>query len=148
MRGPPGNRRSYRDDSAGQAGEVLRMKEPDGEGAASHTGPESCEGGGNVVLEALTGVRAGWVLSLAMSSVGSADGFVIFGRQHGPARHRKDRTDSPGSKTPGTHGHTSQGGGVRPCRRTVHFGDGSREIPDSIPMVIGTRIVNPQGARR
>lgn len=31
-------------DSAGQAGEVLRMKEPDGEDLASHTGPKSCEG--------------------------------------------------------------------------------------------------------
>jgi hypothetical protein len=39
------------------------MKELHGEGSAVHTGPESCgvarEGG----AEALTGVRAGWVLS-------------------------------------------------------------------------------------
>ena len=39
------------------------MKEPYGEGVATHIGPESCvvvrEGGG----EALTGVRAGRVLS-------------------------------------------------------------------------------------
>ncbi len=54
-------------DSAGQAGEVLRMKEPDGEDLASHTGPESCESGSNDALEALTGVRAGWVLSPVMS---------------------------------------------------------------------------------
>ena len=34
-----------------------------GEGVASHTGPESCGGGSNAMAEALTGVRAGQVLS-------------------------------------------------------------------------------------
>ena len=124
------------------------MKEPDGEGVASHTGPESCEGDGDVALEALTGVRAGWVLSPVMSSVGSADGFRVCGRQHKAGRHRKVCSDSPGSKTPCTHGHTSQGGGVRPCRRNDPFGDGSREISVLAPIAIGVRIVNPQGARR
>jgi len=42
------------------------MKEPNDEDLASHIGPESCEGGSNVALEALTGVRAGWVLSPVM----------------------------------------------------------------------------------
>ena len=35
-----------------------------GEGVASHTGPESCGCVGNDAIEALTGVRAGWVSSL------------------------------------------------------------------------------------
>ena len=39
------------------------MKEPYGEGLANHTGPESCGGGSNASAEALTGVRAGQVLS-------------------------------------------------------------------------------------
>ena len=39
------------------------MKEPYGEGLANHTGPESCGGGSNAMAEALTGVRAGQVLS-------------------------------------------------------------------------------------
>jgi len=39
------------------------MKEPYGEGRASHTGPESCGGGSNAMAEALTGVRMGRVLS-------------------------------------------------------------------------------------
>jgi hypothetical protein len=39
------------------------MKVPYGEGVATHTGPESCVGAGNCVREALTGGRAGWVLS-------------------------------------------------------------------------------------
>jgi RNA-directed DNA polymerase len=39
------------------------MKESYGEGVAIHTGPESCGGDSNVMAEALTGVRAGRVLS-------------------------------------------------------------------------------------
>jgi len=39
------------------------MKESYGEGVATHTGPESCGGDSNVTAEALTGVRAGQVLS-------------------------------------------------------------------------------------
>ena len=39
------------------------MKEPYGEGVASHTGPESCVAARKGVGEALTGVRAGRVLS-------------------------------------------------------------------------------------
>ena len=34
-----------------------------GEGLANHTGPESCGADRKVVVEALTGVRAGWVSS-------------------------------------------------------------------------------------
>jgi hypothetical protein len=39
------------------------MKESYGEGVANHTGPESCGYGSNVMAEALTGERAGRVLS-------------------------------------------------------------------------------------
>ena len=39
------------------------MREPYGEGLANHTGPKSCGGGSNATAEALTGVRAGQVLS-------------------------------------------------------------------------------------
>jgi len=49
------------------------MKEPYGEGVASHTGPESCGGGSNVAAEALTGVRAGQVLSREMLLFQGAD---------------------------------------------------------------------------
>ncbi len=108
------------------------MKEPDGEDLASHTGPESCEGGSDVALEALTGVRAGWVLSPVMPSLQGADAFNYAGRPHDPSRHREGRTGPAGSKTPGTHGHTSRG---------------SREIPGSTSTT-EVRIVNPQGAKR
>lgn len=39
------------------------MREPYIEGVATHDGPESCAGDREVVGEALTGARAGWVLS-------------------------------------------------------------------------------------
>jgi RNA-directed DNA polymerase len=39
------------------------MKESYGEGLANHICPESCGGGSNATAEALTGVRAGQVLS-------------------------------------------------------------------------------------
>jgi hypothetical protein len=46
-----------------KTGGVLRMKEPHGEGVATHTGPESCGDTSNGVTEALTGVRTGQVWS-------------------------------------------------------------------------------------
>ncbi len=46
-----------------KTGKVLWMKEPYGEGVASHTGPESCGRGSNGTAEALIGVRTGQVLS-------------------------------------------------------------------------------------
>ena len=42
------------------------MKESYGEGVANHSGPESCSGGSDARAEALTGVRAGRVLSREM----------------------------------------------------------------------------------
>ena len=42
------------------------MREPYDEGLANHIGPESCGGGSNDMAEALTGVRAGQVLSREM----------------------------------------------------------------------------------
>ena len=59
------------------------MKEPDDEGLASHTGPESCavarKGGG----EALTGGRAGRVLSREIHlHLQGADAVEKSGRPH------------------------------------------------------------------
>ena len=42
------------------------MRESYDEGVASHIGPESCGGSSNAMAEALTGVRAGQVLSREM----------------------------------------------------------------------------------
>ncbi len=46
------------------------MKESYGEGVANHTGPESCGGTREGSDEALTGVRAGRVLSREMNAPG------------------------------------------------------------------------------
>jgi len=43
------------------------MKEPYGEGLASHTGSESCAHSRKAGREALTGAHAGWVLSRGTS---------------------------------------------------------------------------------
>ncbi len=81
-----------------------------GEGVATHTGPESCavarEGRG----EALTGERAGRVLSREnFGPLRGADAVETGGRQHRARRQRETRRDPARSETPGTHGSTSHG---------------------------------------
>ena len=46
------------------------MREPDMEGVASHHGPASCAGGGNVAGEASAGVRTGQPLSSEITPLG------------------------------------------------------------------------------
>ncbi len=64
------------------------MKEPYGEGLATHIGPESCgaacEGGD----EALTGERAGRVFSRESTLLGDTDAVEVSGRLHRVHRHR------------------------------------------------------------
>ena len=92
------------------------MKESYGEGVATHTGPESCavarEGGG----EALTGGRAGRVLSREIHdprrkpwALRGADAVEEGGRPHLPCRHRETRRDPARSETLCTHGNISHG---------------------------------------
>jgi hypothetical protein len=92
------------------------MKESYGEGVATHTGPESCTGGGNSVGEALTGVRAGWPWSREIHAparerrvVRGADAVEEGGRPHRTRRQREARPDPARSETPGMHGNTSHG---------------------------------------
>jgi hypothetical protein len=69
-------------------GKELRMKEFYGEGLANHTGPEACMGTGNGVDEALTGVRAGWVLSPEIEgNTPGVDNLPLLGKQHCPHRY-------------------------------------------------------------
>ena len=62
------------------------MKEPYGEGLATHTGPESCGGPREGVGEALTGVHVGWVSSRERIHFRDADPVGLWGRQHGRVR--------------------------------------------------------------
>lgn len=116
------------------------MKVSYDEGLASHVDPESCGAAGNGVAEALTGERAGWVLSSEILTVRDADALMSCGRLNRPARQREGRSGPAESKTPGTHRSISQG------RTTLPFG--SREIPDSTWAVAQVRAVNSKEERR
>jgi hypothetical protein len=79
------------------------MEESHVEGVATHDDPESCtdvrEDGG----EALTGVRAGRVLSREMH-FRDADAVILGGRQHRQRRYRETQSSPARSETPCTHG--------------------------------------------
>ncbi len=85
------------------------MEESYGEGVATHTGSESCavarKGGG----EALTGVRAGRVLSREIHPLRGADALSRGGRPHSAQRYRELRWNPARSETPCMHGNTSHG---------------------------------------
>ena len=83
------------------------MKESYVEGLATHSGPESCGDLRKGMAEALTGVRAGRVLSRERSLVRDADAVGIVGRHHWAHRYREMRTGPARSQTPCTYGNTS-----------------------------------------
>jgi len=91
-----------------KTGEVLRMEVSNGEGVAIHTGSESCadvckDGG-----EALTGVRAGRVLSREREKPHrGADALRVSGRPRPARRYRETRGDPARSETPCMHAGTS-----------------------------------------
>ena len=81
-----------------------------GEGVASHTGPESCADAREGRGEALTGERAGRVLSREIcGQLRGADAVETGGRPHRSCRQRETRTDPARSETPSTPGSTSHG---------------------------------------
>jgi RNA-directed DNA polymerase len=110
------------------------MKEPDGEGLATHIGPESCGAVREGSTEALTGVRTGWAIeprnsgrtgvpTLFRNAEGNT-GSIVIARCCWTPR---------GPETPSTYG------------RTLH---GNREIPGLAWLRSRVRGVNPQGVRR
>ena len=117
------------------------MRESYGEGVATRTGPESCAAAREDRGEALTGVRAGRVLSREIHAplckwwvLRGADVLEVDGRPHSVHRQREAYRDPARSETPCTHEINSHG---------------NREVPAS-SAVEGTadRIVKPQGERR
>jgi len=76
------------------------MKEPYGEGLASHTDPESCAVSRKAGREALTGAVVGGVLSREILENQSADDVLLCGRQHRWERNRECPLDSARSETP------------------------------------------------
>jgi hypothetical protein len=91
------------------------MKESYVEGLATHSGPESCvvarEGRG----EALTGVRAGRVLSRESPSLRGADVVWRNGRPRPGHRYREMPRNPARSETPGMYGNTSRENREIPC---------------------------------
>jgi len=91
------------------------MKELYSERLATHTGPESCEVLRKGGLEALTGVRAGRVLSRESNFLRGADAVRRSGRPHRLSRYRERQTDPARSETLSTYGNTLRGSREIPC---------------------------------
>ena len=91
------------------------MKESYVEGLATHSDPESCvtvrEGSG----EALTGARAGRVLSRERNCLRGADAVGEGGRPHSVRRYCETYRDPARSETPCTYGNTSRENREIPC---------------------------------
>ena len=85
------------------------MKVSDGEGLATHTDPESCGAARKGSVEALTGERAGRVLSRESLFLRSADAVGGVGRRNRWRRYRETLSGSARSETPCTYGSTSFG---------------------------------------
>jgi len=110
------------------------------EGLATHSDPESCaSSAGNRGREALTGGRAGWVLSREIHAphkrvLRGADVVEDDGRPHRLRRYGKVQPDPARSEIPSMYGGTL-------C--------GNREIPpSSVGKAPSDRIGNPTGTRR
>src|SRR5258708_5528501 len=110
------------------------MKVSYDEDLANHVGSESCVDVREDIGEALTGERAGWVLSSEILNVRDADAVMARGRQDWSIRQREGRpgpaesqTPEGGYASPSTHRSSSRG------RRSLLCGgmplrSGSREI--------------------
>jgi len=76
------------------------MKEPYGEGLASHTDSESCVVSREAGHEALTGAHVGGVSSRETTGNQDADAVYSAGRQHWWVRYREHPLDLRGQRPP------------------------------------------------
>src|SRR5690606_25000683 len=120
------------------------MKESYVEGLASYGGPESCVHIREGVGEALTGVRAGRVLSREIDAprlrswvVRGAEVLETDRRPHRCCRFGEAASDPARSKTPRTRGNNSHG-----SREIPRPSAARREAPPA------ERLVKPKGVRR
>ena len=96
------------------------MKESYGEGLATHTDPESCGAACEGSVEALTGVRAGRVLSRESNlchraDLRGADAVEVRGMPHPEHRYREMLGNPARSETPSMYGNTSRENREIPC---------------------------------
>ena len=110
------------------------MKEPYGEGPATHTGPESCVAVRKGRREALTGVRTGWAIEPRKS-----------GRTGAPTQFRS--VEGHTGRLVSARGGRAPRGLPEPRHVRTHL---AREPGDPwSDLAVGrVRGVNPQGARR
>lgn len=101
-------------------------------GLTHHTGPESCEVFSNELLEALAGVRAGWVLSREILVQG-ADAVGGCGRQHWPERFGEVWSDPARSETP--------------CMYGTNLRENREILCSSLPSVSKERVENSKEVR-
>ena len=115
------------------------MQEPHGEGQATHTGPESCAGARKGAREALTGERAGRVLSRENRTLRDADAVGGGGRPHSGRRYGETDWDPARSETPSMHGRISRENRESPGL-PVADGDGGprREVCGLTPAMNGS----------
>jgi hypothetical protein len=103
------------------------MKEPYGEGEASHSGPESCGGPRKGATEALTGVRAGRVFSPEKPLTFRVPTLSFDAEGNTEVADSARRSSDPAwSKTPSTHG-TSTSGNRESLESTVDEGETVRD---------------------
>jgi hypothetical protein len=125
------------------------MKEPYGEGLASHTGSESCAWNSckAAAREALTGAQAGGVFSREMLFHQRADAVHDGGRQQRWMRNREYPLDSARSETPRMQENSTRENREAqpaPDRRMPHAGKlrvrifaGGTGQPASLPQLSG-----------
>jgi hypothetical protein len=122
------------------------MKESYDEGLASHIGPESCGVVRENAVEALTGVRAGWVLNPESSRTGVPTRILWRGRPYRTRSQPRDLGWTP--RDPRPHARTDTSCGEKPSPRRPGLRTGSREIPGLVMSRSMVRAENPKGARR
>jgi hypothetical protein len=83
-------------------------------GVATHIGPESCGAACKGGVEALTGERAGRVLSRVSITLRDADAVEVGGRQNRAHRYREVSQSPARSETPCTYRGTSRGNRENP----------------------------------
>ena len=85
------------------------MQKSHDSGLATHIGPESCGAARKGGVEALTGERAGRVISRERNPLRDADAVGGCGRPHRVHRYREVHQSPARSETPSTYGDTSRG---------------------------------------
>ncbi len=91
------------------------MKESYGEDLVSHTAPESCAVARKGDCEALTGARAGGLLSREIIRVRGADAVSVSGRPHPMHRYGERYGNLARSENLSMHGNTSRENREVPC---------------------------------